>query len=83
MDWEQTAVLVGILSPLVGTPLAMIALYLRAIRDQQAVGMGELGRRIQTIECSIRELAGSTADFEREYTTKVEWPTVHPAPGGL
>jgi len=73
MAWEQTAVLVGVLSPLVGTPLAMITLYLRAIRDQQANGMGELARRIQTMESSIHELVRSTADFEREYTTKEEW----------
>ena len=35
--------------------------------------MGELARRIQTMEGSIHELVRSTADFEREYTTKEEW----------
>ncbi|MBP7935865.1 MAG: hypothetical protein KA354_14565 [Phycisphaerae bacterium] len=73
MAWEQTAVLVSILSPLVGTPLAMIMLYLRAIRDQQASGISMLTRRIQTMESAIHELVRSTADFEREYTTKEEW----------
>ncbi|HOW72644.1 MAG TPA: hypothetical protein PKY77_18750 [Phycisphaerae bacterium] len=73
MAWEQTAVLVGILSPLVGTPLAMITLYLRAIRDQQASGISMLTRRIQTMESAIHELVRSAADFEREYTTKEEW----------
>jgi len=73
MDWGQLGLLVGVLAPLVGVPLMMITLYLRAIRDHQASTMSELTRRIDTMEGSMRDLLRSTVDFEREYTTKEEW----------
>ena len=73
MSWEQAGALVGILSPLVGVPLLMITLYLRAIREHQASTKAEITQRIQTMEGAIRDLLRSTADFEREYTTKEEW----------
>lgn len=73
MNWEQAGVLVGILSPLVGVPLLMITLYLRAIRDHQTSTKAEITQRIQTMEAAIRDLLKSTADFEREYATKEEW----------
>jgi len=73
MNWEQAGALVGILSPLVGVPLLMITLYLRAIREHQTSTKTEITQRIQTMEAAIRELLKSTADFEREYTTKEEW----------
>lgn len=73
MNWEQAGVLVGILSPLVGVPLLMITLYLRAIREHQTNAKAEITQRIQTMEAAIRDLLKSTADFEREYTTKEEW----------
>lgn len=73
MGWEQLGALVGILSPLVGVPLTVITLYLRAIREHQTAGMAEVTHRIETMEASIRDLLRATADFEREYTTKEEW----------
>jgi hypothetical protein len=73
MNWEQAGVLVGILSPLVGVPLLMITLYLRAIREHQASTKAEITQRIQTMEVAIRDLLRSTVGFEREYTTKEEW----------
>lgn len=73
MNWEQLALIIGVLSPLVGVPLAVISLYLRAIREHQTVTMAEMSHRIETMEASIRDLLKSTADFEREYTTKEEW----------
>jgi hypothetical protein len=73
MGWEQTAVLVGVLSALVGVPLMVITLYLRAIREHQTAGMREVTHRIEAMESSIRDLLRATADFEREYTTKEEW----------
>jgi len=73
MNWEQMALIVGALSPLVGVPLVAISLYLRALRDYQASGMSEMAHRISAMEGSIRDLLGSTADFEREYATKEEW----------
>ena len=73
MNWEQLGLLIGVLSPLVGVPLGVITLYLRAIREHQTTTMGELVRRIETMERSINDLLRATADFEREYTTKEEW----------
>jgi len=73
MSWEQAGLLVGILSPLVGVPLLMITLYLRAIRDHQTNTKAEITQRIETMEAAIRDLLKSTAEFEREYTTKEEW----------
>jgi hypothetical protein len=73
MGWEQTAVIVGVLSPLVGVPLGVIGLYLKAIRDHQTTAMAELTHRIEAMETSMRDLLRRSADFEREYATKEEW----------
>ncbi len=61
------------MSPLVGVPLIVITLYLRAIREHQTSTMVEITRRIEAMEASMRDLLRATADFEREYTTKEEW----------
>ena len=73
MNWEQATMLVGLLSPLVGIPLVVITLYLRAIREHQMTTSAEINHRVQTIEGAIHDLLKATAGFEREYTTKEEW----------
>ncbi len=73
MGWEQVGVMVGVLSPLVGVPLGMIALYLRAIREQQSITTSEIARRIHTIEASLDHLVRRTAEYDREFATKEEW----------
>jgi predicted DNA-binding protein YlxM (UPF0122 family) len=73
MSWEQAGLVVGVLSPLVGAPLIVITLYLRAIREHQTATMAEINHRIQTIEAALHDLLKSTADFDREYATKEEW----------
>ena len=73
MAWEQMALLVGLLSPLVGVPLAAITLYLKGIRDHQTTTMAEFTRRLDAMEASIRDLLRATGEFEREYATKEEW----------
>lgn len=73
MDWGSMAVLVGVLSPLVGVPLTAITLYLRAIREHQTAGAAEVMHRIENVERSIRDLSRSMTDIERDYTTKEEW----------
>jgi hypothetical protein len=73
VNWEQTGLLIGILSPLVGVPLGVITLYLRAIREHQTTSIGEVVRRIETLEHSIGDLLRATAEFDREYATKEEW----------
>jgi TolA-binding protein len=65
--------LVAVLSPLVGVPLAAITLYLRSIHEHQTAGAAELINRIQSVEQSIRELSRCMTDIERDYTTKEEW----------
>lgn len=72
-SWEQIGVLVSVLSPLVGVPLAVITLYLRAIREHQTHTTAEITHRIQTIEAAMHDLLKGVAEFEREYATKEEW----------
>jgi hypothetical protein len=73
VNWEQLGLLVGVLSPLVGVPLGVITLYLRAIREHQTTTTNEMARRTETMERSVNDLLRATADFEREYATKEEW----------
>jgi len=73
MDWSTTAMLVGVLSPMVGVPLTAITLYLRAIREHQATGAATLLRRIESIETTIRDLTRSMTGIERDYTPRQEW----------
>jgi hypothetical protein len=65
--------MVGVLSPLVGVPLVMITLYLRAIREHQTSTTSEITSRIHTIEASLRHLLQRTGELDREYATKEEW----------
>jgi hypothetical protein len=73
VNWEQLGLLMGVLSPLVGVPLTVITLYLRAIREHQTTSMGEMVRRIEALEQAISDHLRATADFDREYATKEEW----------
>jgi hypothetical protein len=54
MAWDQVGVMVGVLASLVGVPLGMITLYLRAIREQQTATTAEISRRIHIIEDADR-----------------------------
>jgi hypothetical protein len=65
--------MVGVLSPLVGVPLVMITLYLRAIREHQTSTTSEITRRIHVIEASLQHLLQRTGELDREYATKEEW----------
>lgn len=73
MNWSDVGLLVGVLSPLVGVPLTVISLYLRAIREHQTQSMAEMTQRLQAVEACVQELLRAKADFEREYATKEEW----------
>ena len=73
MDWAIMASLVGVLAPLVGIPLAIIGLYLRAIRDHQTSKHAELLHRIERVEQSIGEFRKTVSGIERDYATKEEW----------
>lgn len=73
MQWDQATLVVSIISPLVGVPLTVITLYLKAIREHQTTTMAEVTHRIETMESSVRDLLRASAEFEREYTTKEEW----------
>ena len=43
------ALLLGVMAPLVGIPLMVIMMYLKAIREHQATTMAEITRRIDTM----------------------------------
>jgi hypothetical protein len=73
MSWEQTSLMVGVLSSLVGAPMVLIALYLRGLREHQAHSLADVCRRIDVVEAAIRDLMKSTADLDREFATKEEW----------
>lgn len=72
-QWVSTLLVFGALAPLVGVPLTMIILYLKAIRqaqqDQDAVG----SRRMGVIEADVRRVGERLDEVERSYTTKEEW----------
>jgi len=73
IGWDAVSLIAGVLGPLVGVPLTVITLYLRAIREHQTSKHAEMLRRIESVETSIRELSSAMTDFERDYTTKEEW----------
>jgi hypothetical protein len=73
MDGGSIALLVAILSPLVGVPMTAITLYLRAIREHQTTGAADVARRIENIERCVRQVTRHTSEIERDYTTKEEW----------
>ncbi len=64
---------IGALTPLVGIPLTMIMLYLKAIRQAQE-SLGTAGRRrMEVIEADVRRVGERLDEVERSYTTKEEW----------
>jgi hypothetical protein len=73
MDWQMTATLVAVLAPLVGVPLSVMTLYLRAIREDQASRGRDTIRRIELLEQQARGLEKSVEETARDYTTKEEW----------
>jgi hypothetical protein len=73
MSWEMTATLVAVLAPLVGVPLSVMTLYLRAIREDQASRGRDAARRIETLEQQARGLEKVAEEVARDYTTKEEW----------
>lgn len=73
MDWQMTATLVAVLAPLVGVPLSVMTLYLRAIREDQASRGRYAVRRIEALEQQARALEKTVEETARDYTTKEEW----------
>lgn len=71
--FELAPVLLTIITPLVAVPLTMITFYLRSLREHQATGLTELGRRVDLVQGSAERLQRTQAEFERDYTTKEEW----------
>ena len=73
MNWETTGTLVAILGTLVGIPLSVMTLYLRAIRDTQVNRDRENSVRLHGVEQHIRSVERQVEGVERDYTTKEEW----------
>ena len=59
--WITITAIVGVLAPLVGAPLGVITLYLRAIRDQQTTKHYEMLQRIECLESKRYSLSGRHA----------------------
>ncbi len=72
-DWTTTGLLIGALTPLVGIPLTMITLYLKAIRQAQEQQQVSGGQRMTIIEEDVRRVGERLDEVERSYTTKEEW----------
>lgn len=64
---------IGALTPLVGIPLTMIMLYLKAIRQSQESQETVGRRRMEVIEKDVRRVGERLDEVERSYTTKEEW----------
>ena len=65
--------LVAVLGPLMGVPLTVIVMYLRAIREGQTSRQAQADQRIEAVESSVREVTRTLGELERTYTTKEEW----------
>ena len=73
MNWEMTGTLVAVLGTMVGVPLSVMTLYLRAIRDTQINRDRENASRLKGVEGHIRNVERQVEVVERDYTTKEEW----------
>jgi hypothetical protein len=72
-EWSTAGVIIGTLTPLVGVPMTMIILYLKAIRQAQESHQVIGSRRMAVIEADVRRVDERLDDVERSYTTKEEW----------
>jgi len=73
LGWDTLGALVGVLAPLVGAPLTLITLYLKAIHQQQQSKHADAARRIDRVEQCVQRVSDAVNEFERDYTTKEEW----------
>ncbi len=73
MNWETTATMVAVLTPLVGVPMSIMTFYLRAIREGQDGRLRETCRRVESLEQQARGLGQLVEEVARDYTTKEEW----------
>ena len=73
IGWEMTAVLLAILTPLVGVPLTVITFYLKGLREHQVGRFSDLSQRVEVLEASVRRVGDEVAAMQRDYATKEEW----------
>ncbi len=73
LSWQFAATLIGTLSALVGVPLAVIGLYLRAIREDQKAVRDHVSKRVDTVEAECRRIKQTVDEIEAGYTSKEEW----------
>ncbi|MCH8853793.1 MAG: hypothetical protein IID41_14240 [Planctomycetes bacterium] len=59
--------------PLLGLPLALIALYLKSIRDYQVDRCEAIEDRVSHLDRAFRDVARRVGEFERDFATKEEW----------
>lgn len=70
---ENIAALAAVVGTLVGAPLTVMILYLKAIRDQQSTRVADCLRRADDLDADLRRLADDLGDVRRDAATKEEW----------
>ena len=67
------AIVTGALASITAVPMALVAMYLRSLRDQQTQRNGETTRRVKVVEDELRAVRRSIGRFEQDFTRKEEW----------
>lgn len=70
---ENIAALAVVVGTLVGAPLTVMILYLKAIRDQHATRVADCLRRVEDLDAGLQSVAESLGDLQRDAATKEEW----------
>jgi hypothetical protein len=71
--WSGIAALLGVLTPLIGVPLAVITFYLKGLREQQSASRADLEARHHLLDDGLRLVREELAVLRRDYATKEEW----------
>jgi hypothetical protein len=70
---ENIAGMAAVVGTLVGAPLTVMILYLKAIRDQQSTRLADCLHRVEALDAGLRRMADDLGDVQRDAATKEEW----------
>lgn len=73
VDWPTAASVVAVVAPLVGVPLTVVILHLKALREHHVARQEDLRRRLEALDESMGAVRQALAEVQRDYTTKEEW----------
>lgn len=71
--WEEAALLLAVLAPLVGAPLTVLVFHLKGLREQQRVRLAELAGRVAMLENAGLRMRQEVMEARRDHATKEEW----------